>query len=339
MMGAFASDSAINSFVAPAAWGLGLALYAALSVAFLVWMERKVSADIQARWGPMHHGFHGWWQTLADTVKLMFKEDIVPAKSDKWIFLAAPFLVFVPALLAFLVIPMGEGLVARNMDVGLVYYLAVPSLAAIGIISAGWSSASKYSTIGGLRSAAQLISYEVPRAMSVLGVVMLAGTLSTVGIVDAQKKIWFFIPQILGFIVYYIASIAEVGRTPFDLPEAESELVNGYFTEYSGLRWSLFMMGEYVALLAACFMGAVLFLGGWRAPFGLLPQLGPLWLLLKAYALVYVAMWIRWTLPRYRIDQLLEISWKVLLPLSLINVAWTAVLAFAGGEWLKGLLG
>lgn len=325
--------------ITPAVWSLGLLGFAALSVMFLVWMERKVSADIQSRLGPMVRGYHGACQTLADTVKLIFKEDIVPAAADKWGFIMAPALVFIPAFLAFLVVPIAPGMTARDMGVGLVYYLAVPSLAVIGILLGGWSSASKYSTLGGLRSAAQLISYEIPRSMSVLGVVMLAGTLSLSGIVDAQRNLWFIVPQVLGFIIYYISSIAEVGRTPFDIPEAESELVNGYFTEYSGMRWSFFMMGEYIALLVACVMGAVLFLGGWRGPFNLLPQLGPLWLLVKTFALVYVAMWMRWTLPRYRIDQLLQISWKVLLPLSLLNVALTAAIIYAGGSWLKGLLG
>ncbi|MCL5292925.1 MAG: NADH-quinone oxidoreductase subunit NuoH [Actinobacteria bacterium] len=332
-------DFTAGSLLVPAAWGLGFVLFSALNVMFLVWMERKVSADIQSRWGPMVRGYHGSMQLLADMVKLLIKEDILPAAADKKMFALAPFLVFIPALLALLVLPIGPGLIARDMGVGLVYYLAVPSLASIGIFVAGWSSGNKYSTLGGMRSAAQLISYEIPRSLSVLGVVMLAGTLSMMGIVNAQKSLWFIIPQILGFLVYYIASIAEVGRTPFDLPEGESELVNGYFTEYSGMRFSFFMMGEYVALLVACLMGAVLFLGGWRGPFGLLPQLGPVWLLLKAYALVYVAMVVRWTLPRYRIDQLLEISWKVLLPISLINVALTAAIVFVGGEWLRGLLG
>ncbi|MHB0976567.1 MAG: NADH-quinone oxidoreductase subunit NuoH [Candidatus Aquicultorales bacterium] len=326
-------------FLTPVAWSAGLFGFAALSTFFLVWLERKISAVIHGRVGPMHHGFQGWWQPVADVAKLLFKEDIVPAKADKWTFLVAPLVVFVPAFLSFLVVPIGKGLIARDMGVGLVYYLAVPSLAVVGIIAGGWSSSNKFASIGGLRSAAQLISYEIPRSLSVLGVVMLAGTLSTAAIVESQARVWFLPLQIIGFFVYIVATVAEVGRVPFDLPEAESELVNGYYTEYSGLRWALFMLGEYIGLLAGCIMGAVLFLGGWQAPYGFLPQLGPVWLLAKAYLLVSLAMWIRWTLPRYRIDQLLEISWKVLLPLSLVNVAVTAVIIFAGGEWLKGLLG
>ncbi len=307
---------------------LGLSvLYAAVvlaiisvSLIFMVWLERKVSAHIQSRLGPMvTGGFHGWAQLLADMVKSILKEDIIPRKSDRWVFILASFVIFVPAFLSFIVVPIGPNLVVRDLNVGLLYFLAVPSIGVLGIIMAGWGSNNKYSLLGGMRSAAQIVGYEAPRALSVLSVAMIAGTLSTVSIVSSQK-IWFIIFQPLGFLIYFIASIAEVNRIPFDLPEAEAELVAGFYTEYSGIRFVIFQMAEYTNLLAASAMAAILFLGGWKG--FLLP--GPIWFLLKTYLLIFVIMWLRWTLPRFRIDHLMNLCWKVLLPLALVNLGITA---------------
>lgn len=311
--------------VAAAVAGVVIFSVIGISVMALVWLERKISAHVQSRLGPMRVGPHGSLQLLADILKLVTKEDIIPAKADYWVFVLAPFVVLLPAVLAFLVIPINSSLVVRNLNVGLLYFLAVPSVSAVGLIMAGWGSHSKYPLLGGMRAAAQFISYEIPRALSVVGVIMIAGSLSTVAIVSAQARIWYVIVQPLGFLVFFIASLAECNRIPFDLPEGEAELVGGFHTEYSGARFALFFMAEYGHLVAACAMATVLFLGGGSG--FLLPSV--VWFLIKVFALISLIMWIRWTYPRFRPDQLMDISWKVLIPLSLINLAITgAVVAF-----------
>lgn len=310
-----------------------LVAIAAGSVMILVYMERKVSADFQDRLGPMRVGPHGTLQLVADTIKIMRKEDIIPACADRTVFKLAPYVIVVPALLAYVVIPFTSTWIARDLSLGLFYFLAIPSVSAVGIIMAGWGSGSKYPWLGGLRSAAQVMSYEIPRALSVLGVVMLAGTLSTVSIVNSQSGIWFIVLQPLGFLVFFISSLAELKRIPFDLPEAESELVAGYFTEYSGMRFMFFMMGEYVAMLAAAAMVTTLFLGGWRGP--LLPPI--VWFLLKTFAVIFVMMWLRWTLPRFRIDQLMSVSWKFLIPVALLNIVLTGAIILGLDKFLVGL--
>lgn len=293
--------------------------FVGLSVIILVYMERKVSAHIQDRLGPMRTGWHGSLQLVADMIKMILKEDIIPSKADKAVFVLAPFVVFIPAFLVYLIIPFGPGWVGRDLNVGILYFLAIPSVSVLGLIMAGWGSRNKFAFLGGMRSAAQMISYEIPRALSVLAVVMLAGTLSTVAVVNSQDRLWFIALQPLAFIIYFIASIAETNRIPFDFSEAESELVAGYGTEYSGIRWGLFMMAEYAAVFAAAAIGAVLFLGGWQGPF--LPPV--IWFLLKTYLLIFLMMWVRWTLPRFRIDQMMDLSWKLLVPLALLNLGLT----------------
>lgn len=288
-----------------------------LSVMVLVWMERKISAHVQSRLGPMRVGPHGSLQLLADILKLVTKEDTIPATADHSVFVIAPFVVLLPAVLAFLIIPIDSRFVVRNLNVGLLYFLSIPSISSIGLIMAGWGSRSKYSLLGGIRAAAQFISYEIPRALSVVGVVMFAGSLSTVTIISAQSSVWYVLLQPLGFMVFFIASLAESNRVPFDLPEGEAELVGGYITEYSGARYAMFMMAEYGHLVAACAMITVLFLGGGSG--FLLPAF--IWFFLKVFALVVLIMWIRWTYPRFRPDQLMDICWKVLIPLSLVNLA------------------
>jgi NADH-quinone oxidoreductase subunit H len=313
--------------------GLGWAIVKAVAVlafvgvngALLIWLERKVSGHIQRRIGPLRVGGpSGILQSLADGLKLFAKEDVVPAGADPWVWWLAPAVAFAPAVMVFLVLPYGPGLVFRNLNIGLVYFASITSFALLAIFMAGWGSNSKYSLLGAMRAGAQLFSYEVPAILSTIGVVMAAGTLSLQGIVRAQAAHWFLVPQIVGFVVFYVASIAELNRTPFDLAEAESELVAGYFTEYSGIRWAMFAFAEYTNLFTSSALAATLFLGGWQPLLGI-PLPGVVWFLLKTYLLVFVAMWIRWTLPRVRIDQMMDLGWKFLIPVSLANILGTGL--------------
>jgi NADH-quinone oxidoreductase subunit H len=311
----------------------------ALAVLFAVWLERKVSAHIQDRLGPMYvGGWHGWAQTLADALKLLLKEDIVPASTDRILYKMAPYIVFLGAFAAFVVVPFGASSFVTDLNIGVLYVVAVGSLSVVGIIMAGWASNNKYSLYGGMRAAAQIISYEIPSAIAIMAVVIPVGSLSMVEIVNAQKggiQNWFVFRNpfvFLAFIVYFVASLAEVNRTPFDIPEAESELVAGYHTEYSGMRFAFFFLAEYANMFLVASVAATLFLGGWTQvlPAFITPQIvpGPLLFFGKVFALIFVQMWLRWSLPRVRVDQLMYLSWKVLLPISLVlvlGVGWLAV--------------
>jgi NADH-quinone oxidoreductase subunit H len=309
----------------------------ALAVLFLVWLERKVSAHIQDRLGPMYvGGWHGWAQTLADALKLLLKEDIVPESADRHLFKMAPFIVFLGAFAAYVVIPFGASSFVTDLNIGVLYVIAAGSLSVVGIIMAGWASNNKYSLYGGMRAAAQIISYEIPSAIALMTVIIPVGSLSMVDIVNAQKGgvlHWFIFRNpftFLGFIVYFIGSLAEVNRTPFDIPEAESELVAGYHTEYSGMRFAFFFLAEYANMFLVASVATTLFLGGWTSVFSIGPQLvpGPVWFFLKALLIIFIQMWLRWSLPRLRVDQLMYLSWKVLLPISLVlvmGVGWLAV--------------
>ncbi|MDR7415027.1 MAG: NADH-quinone oxidoreductase subunit NuoH [Armatimonadota bacterium] len=311
--------------------------FVAVGVAlFLVLMERKVSAWVQARIGPRHVGPYGTLQTLADLLKLLQKEHILPAGADRLMFGVAPVVVAVAALMSYVVLPWGPGVIVRDLGVGVLYFAAVLSLEVVGILTAGWASNNKYALLGGLRSAAQMVSYELPLGFSILTVATIAGTLSTVRIVEAQPYPWYTYPSVLlAGLVFLVAATAESNRIPFDLPEAESELVAGYFSEYSPLRFALFQLGEYGSLFATSALFVTLFLGGWRGPFEI-PLVGPVvdgifWFLLKTYAVVFFFMWVRWTYPRFRIDQLLNVSWKLLLPLSLANLLLAGLLVTWSG--------
>ncbi len=302
-----------------------LLAFISISVLFLIWMERKVSAHIQSRLGPMHvGGWHGWAQTIADMVKLLFKEDIIPAKADKWVHRIAPIVVFVPSLMAFLVIPFEKNLIGQDLNVGILLIFAFSSLAVLAIIMGGWASNNKYTLIGGIRSAAQMVSYEIPLVLSVLSVVMMVGSLKLNDIVEAQSRVWFVFSQPLAFMLYIIAGTAEVNRTPFDLPEAESEIVSGYNTEYSGLKYGFFMLSEFTNMLIVSLVAATVFMGGWLGP-KWLPLPGIIWLLLKTYLIVFVLMWVRWTFPRLRVDRLMDFGWKILIPLAFINIFITGL--------------
>ena len=300
-----------------------------LSVAYLTWLERKVIGHIQVRLGPMRVGPHGLLQPIADAVKLMFKEDIVPQAADRAIYLLAPMLALIPAFVSFAVIPFGDrvrlfgrtiDLVITDVNVGLLYVFGVASLGIYGIVLGGWSSNNKYALLGGLRSAAQMISYELSLGLSVVGVLMLSQSLSLVQIVNAQSTAWFIVWQPIGFLIFLICAIAETNRAPFDLPEAETELVAGFHVEYSSMKFAMYFMAEYANMITVSAMATTLFLGGWRGPF--LPPV--LWFLIKLYLLIFLFIWLRATLPRFRYDQLMRFGWKVLLPVALANIMVTA---------------
>jgi NADH-quinone oxidoreductase subunit H len=305
-----------------------------LTVLLVIWLERKVIADMQTRIGPNRAGPAGVLITLADGVKLFFKEGITPTLAERPIYLLAPILAMFPAFLAFAVIPFGTGVTiagrfvpfqVANLNVGVLWVLAMGSLMVYGIVLAGWASGSNYPLLGSIRSSAQMISYEVGMGLAIVAVVMYSGTLNLNGIVAAQDKIWNVLPQFPAFLIYAIAGLAETNRPPFDLPEAESELVAGYHTEYSGIKFAMFFLGEYLNTVTVSAIAVTLFLGGWRGPiFSFLPWLWPLvWFLLKLVAMLYVYIWVRATLPRFRYDRLMSFGWKVLIPFGLIWVLAT----------------
>ncbi len=312
------------------------------AVAYVTLMERKVMAWIQMRVGPNRVGLGkyrlwGLMQPLADGLKMIFKEDIIPLQANQWLYVLAPALSLIPALMTFIVIPYGSEITlfgrtielhVTRMNVGLLYVLALTSVGVYGIVLAGWSSNNKYSLMGGLRSSAQMISYELALGLSIVSVLLYTGTLDLVEIVDAQRgfhglawNIFQYPLLILVFVIFYIASLAETNRTPFDLPEADSELVAGYHTEYSSMKFVMFQMAEYLNLITASSIATTLFFGGWSGPFvGRLPYLGPVYFALKVLALIFLAMWIRYTVPRFRYDQLMRFGWKFLLPASIVNI-------------------
>lgn len=297
-------------------------------VAYATYFERKVIGHMQVRLGPMNIGPHGILIPIADGIKLFFKEDIIPANADKPIFYIAPIIAFFSAMSCVVVIPFFEGFSIANINIGLLFILAMSSLGAYGIIMAGWSSNSKYAFLGGLRSSSQVISYEIAMGLSLVGVMMLSGSLNLTEIVKAQQKFplgIFAIPQILGFFVFSVAAFAETNRAPFDLPEAESELVAGYFVEYSGMRFALFYAAEYLGMIIMSAIATVCFLGGWNGPFEI-PYIPFAWFALKIYILIFFYYWIRATLPRYRYDQLMNLGWKVLIPLALVNIVITGLI-------------
>jgi NADH-quinone oxidoreductase subunit H len=301
--------------------GLIVLSFLAGSAMFLIWLERKVSAHIQSRLGPMRVGWHGILQSIADTIKLLLKEDIRPVKADKLIWWLAPFFVVVPSVMAFVVIPFGKTLIVKDLNVGILYIMAISSVGVIGIFMAGWGSNNKYSLLGGMRSAAQIISYEIPLILSIIIVVMHANSLSMQKIVAAQSGYWYiFYPNMaLAFVVYIISATAEVNRTPFDIPEAESELAAGFHTEYSGMKFAMFFVGEYTNVFIVSAIATTLFFGGWHGY--IFPPI--VWFLGKTYSIVFILMWAKWTFPRVRVDQLMGFAWKVLTPISLVNLAIT----------------
>ena len=313
----------------------------ALWVAYATYLERKISAFMQARLGPMRVGPWGLLQPIADGIKLLTKEDFIPENADRWIFFFAPYIAVASAFIVFSVIPFGpDWAVIADVNIGLLFVLAVSSIGVLALILAGWSSNSKYALLGGLRSSAQMVSYEVAMGLSLIGALMFARTLSLSGIVAAQgsDSIWFIAYQPMGFLIFLISGIAENNRAPFDLPEAESELVAGFHTEYSGMRWSLFFMAEYAAMVVVAAVATTVYLGGWYFPFvyrletsgyhNLYVLVSLLVFLVKTSIILYIYFWLRWTLPRFRYDQLMDIGWKWLIPSALINIVLSGFAIF-----------
>ncbi len=332
---------------------------AVVGVLVNVWLERKISAAAQQRIGPEYTGALGLLQPLADGLKLLFKEDIIPARADSLLFTLGPVLVLVPVILSWLVVPFGQNLLISNVGVGIFLWIALSSIQPIGLLMSGYASNNKYSLLGGLRAAAQSISYEIPLALAVLAIVMMSNSLSTVDIVNQQTGAgilsWNIWRQPIGFVIFWICALAECERLPFDLPEAEEELVAGYQTEYSGMKFALFYLGSYINLVLSALLVSVLYLGGWGFPVPVewlasligqsvdapLVQLitgavGIVMTILKAYLLVFFAILLRWTVPRVRIDQLLDLGWKFLLPIALVNLLITAALKLAFPSFFGG---
>jgi NADH-quinone oxidoreductase subunit H len=287
----------------------------------VMWCERKWLGHLQSRRGPMRTGWHGVLQPFADALKLLGKEDLVPEGADKVLFLVAPLIAFTPSILVYAATPWMQQFIGFSSDTGIFLVFAIAAMFPVGILVAGWSSHNKYSLLGGFRAASQQISYEVPMLLAIMGTVMLAGSMSMNGIVEGQRSVWYVALQPFAFLLFFIGMLAEMNRTPFDMPEAESELVSGYMTEYSSMRFALFFVAEYTNIFTWSLFTAILFLGGWNGP--LLP--GWIWLLLKTYMVVFLVIWVRATFPRVRVDQLMDLGWKVLLPASLANVLFTAL--------------
>jgi NADH-quinone oxidoreductase subunit H len=334
----------IDNFVIPLVKILVVLNATLVGVTYMVLLERKVIAWAQSRLGPMRVGPYGVLQPIADAIKLMIKEDITPVRADRWVFTVAPIISMVPALIVYAVIPFGPtvtlfgrevNLYITDINVGLLYIVSVASVGVYGIILAGYASNSKYPLLASLRASAQLISYEVAVTLTLVSVIVMAGTLSMVGIVRAQEQagVWYAFLQPVAFVIFFIGSLAETNRAPFDMPEAEQELTGGFHTEYSGMRFALFFLAEYANMIVVSSVATTLFFGGWLRPFPNVAFLGFLdvipawaWFLIKSFVFLYIFIWVRATLPRYRYDQLMRLGWKVLIPLAIANLVVTAVL-------------
>jgi len=319
-----------------------LVLSLTLGFAYVTLYERKVLARMQVRVGPNRAGPQGFLQPIADALKLIFKEELTPANAQKWIFLIAPVITVLPALTITAVVPWGDkinlfgreiSLVIADINVGVLWILSVTSISVYGIALAGWSSNNKYATLGGLRSTAQMISYELALGLAYVGPMLMAGSMRLTDIVNAQKGLWFVVFQPVAFLIYFIASLAEINRAPFDMPEAEQELTAGYHTEYSGMKFAVFFMAEYIKMIAISMIGVTLFFGGFLGPFvDQLPWLGPIYLFIKTMVWLFVIIWVRATWPRIRYDRLMAFGWKILFPLALLNALVTAtVIVLVGG--------
>jgi NADH-quinone oxidoreductase subunit H len=304
--------------------GTVVLLFGVNTVLSLIWFERKVAARVQDRVGPNRVGPFGLMQPVADTIKMFIKEDIVPTNADGLVHLLAPVVALAPAVLALAVIPFGQGMAPVDINIGVLWIISVGSIGTVGLFMAGYGSNNKFALLGGMRAVAQAISYEVPQVLTLVPIILLAGSMSLVTIVNKQSALWyvFVLPiGLIGFVTYYISALAEVNRTPFDIPEGESEIVAGHHTEYSGMKFGLFYLAEYFNFFIVCAIAVTLFLGGWQGP--ILPPW--LWFIVKTYALILFGMWIRMTLPRFRVDHLMKFAWQVLVPIALFNIVLTGV--------------
>ncbi|HUB10367.1 MAG TPA: NADH-quinone oxidoreductase subunit NuoH [Acetobacteraceae bacterium] len=335
-MSDFFFNTDIGLLILTFAEALALLVPLLIGVAYLTYAERKVLAAMQLRKGPNVVGPFGLWQPFADALKMLMKETVIPSGANRFLFLLAPMLTFSLAMLAWAVIPVNDGWAIANINVGILYLFAISSLGVYGIIIAGWASNSKYAFLGALRSAAQMVSYEVSMGFVLVSVLLCAGSLRLNDIVLAQRHLWFCIPLFPMFVVFFISTLAETNRAPFDLPEGESEIVAGFFVEYSAMSFALFFLGEYANMFLMSGMTTILFLGGWLAPFGIEPFTwipGVIWFVLKVCVVLFFFLWVRATFPRYRYDQLMRLGWKVFLPLSLLWLVITAGALMAFGWW------
>jgi NADH-quinone oxidoreductase subunit H len=312
----------------PLASILGILIAVLMIASGLIWLERRLLALWQDRYGPNRVGPFGLLQVLADMIKIFFKEDWIPPFADRVLFVIAPAVIVVTVLMSFAVLPIAPGIIITDLNIALLFFLGMSSLGVYSVVLAGWSSNNKYSLLGALRAAAQMLSYEVFMGLSLMGVVLQAGSFDLVRIVEAQRRIWFVVPQFLGFVLFLIAALAETRRIPFDLPEAESELIAGYHAEYSGMKFGMFFVGEYLGIVLISSLIAILFFGGWLGP--VLPPI--VWFLIKMFLAIVFFILVRGSLPRPRFDQLMSWGWKVMLPLSLANVLVTGAIVLAAGK-------
>ena len=304
---------------------LGVLVVALTIAANLIWLERRLLALFQDRYGPNRVGPFGLGQVIADMVKIFFKEDWIPPFADKPVFILAPAVIMITVLMSFAIVPVTPGIIISDLNIGLLFFLAMSSLGVYSVVLAGWSSDSKYSLLGGLRASAQMLGYEVFMGLSLMGTVLLAGSFNLAAIVEAQRKVWFVVPQFLGFVLFMIAGLAETRRIPFDLPEAESELIAGFHSEYSGMKFGMFFVGEYLGIILVSALITVLFFGGWLGP--VLPPLA--WFLIKVFFFISFFILLRAALPRPRFDQLMNWGWKIMLPLALLNLLVTGAIVLA----------
>ncbi|HUW66002.1 MAG TPA: NADH-quinone oxidoreductase subunit NuoH [Spirochaetia bacterium] len=325
----------LNEIVLMIVKAVAALVFILLNLVVLVWLERRLSAWFQARIGPNRVGPAGLLQPFADLGKLISKEIIIPRNAEAILFLLAPVLIFVPTLVLFTVVPFGRGMIAVDLNLGIFFFLSVSSVSIIVMFMGGWASGNKYALLGSMRGVAQMISYEIPMVLSVLGVVMITGSLKMSDVIASQAHVWNIFTQPVAFLIYFIASIAEVNRPPFDLVEGESEIVAGPFTEYGGMAFAMWYLAEYGNLVLVSAFAATLFLGGWMAPFGWTFIPTWVWFVLKVYFMVFLYMWVRWTYPRMRVDHLMHFGWKVLTPLSLANIFVTGLgmYVFRGIGW------
>lgn len=315
------ASSVVNSLVMGIVYFLGAIVFVLINALALVYLERKMAAYFQERRGPNRAGPYGLLQTINDTVKLLGKEDIIPRAADRMLFKIAPIAIFTTATMLYAVIPFGKGMAAIDSNIGIFYFIAISATTTISILMAGWASNNKYSLLGGMRSVAQMISYEIPLVFSMVGVIMLTGSMNLNEIISAQNGVWFIFLQPIAFLIFLVSGTAELNRAPFDLPEGEQEIIGGFHTEYTGMRWALFFLAEYANLVSICALAATLFFGGWHGPF--FPSW--VWFIIKVYILIFVFMWTRWTYPRIRMDHMLNLNWKFMIPLSIANILVTGV--------------